>query len=291
MSQTICVTGAGGVVGAATVHELLAHGYRVNATDITPHPGEALPAQWSRPDFQYTRADLTDYGDTVDVLTGADAVVHIANIPAPTLLPPARTLSANTTMNGNVFHAAAALGMRRIVYASSETTLGLNFETPPLYAPLDEDHYPHPTTTYALSKVLTETMAEHISSWSGIPFVGLRFSNVIKPTDYERFRSAWDDPQVRRFNLWSYIDVRDCALSARLSLEADVTGSSSYIIAATDTAMTTPSAQLMAELFPTTKITKELGEFESLMSIDRARVALGFEPRHTWRAHIQDPTA
>ncbi|WP_155334504.1 NAD-dependent epimerase/dehydratase family protein [Acrocarpospora corrugata] len=284
--RTICVTGAAGVVGVATVHELLEHGYRVNATDVSAHPA-ALPAQWSRADFQYTRADLTDYGDAVDVLTGADAVVHIANIPAPTLLPPARTLSANTTMNGNVFLAAAALGMSRVVYASSETTLGLNFEVPPRYAPLDEDHYPYPTTTYSLSKVLTETMADHISAWSGIPFVGLRFSNVIKPEDYQRFPSYWKDPAPRSFNLWSYIDVRDCALSARLSLEADVTGSSAYIIAAADTVMITPSAQLMAENFPTAEITKELGEFETLMTSERARAALGFEPRHSWRSHVQ----
>ncbi|WP_214103785.1 NAD-dependent epimerase/dehydratase family protein [Acrocarpospora catenulata] len=282
MPQTICVTGAAGVVGAATVHELLAHGYHVIATDIAPHPA-TLPAQWSRPDFQYTRADLTDYGDTVEVLTGADAVVHIANIPAPTLLPPARTLTANTSMNGNVFLAAASLGLRRVVYASSETTLGLNFEVPPRYAPLDEDHYPYPTTSYALSKVLTETMADAVSGWSGIPFVGLRFSNVIRPTDYERFPSFWDDPESRRFNLWSYIDVRDCALSARLALEAGVTGATSYIIAAADTVMTTPSARLMAEVFPATRITRELGEFESLMTIDRARAALGFEPRYSWR--------
>jgi nucleoside-diphosphate-sugar epimerase len=286
MPRTICVTGAAGQVGAATVHDLLAHGYRVLATDVVPHPA-TLPEQWSRADFQYTRADLTDYGDTVEVLTGADAVVHIANIPAPSLLPPARTLTANTAMNGNVFLAAAALGLSRVVYASSETTLGLDFDTPPRYAPLDEEHYPYPTTTYSLSKVLTETMAGHISGWSGIPFVGLRFSNVMKPGDYRRFPSFWDDPAGRKFNLWSYIDVRDCALSARLSLEADVSGSSSFVIAAADTVMKTPSARLMAEVFPTTKITKELGEFESLQSIERARAVLGFEPQHSWRDHVE----
>lgn len=278
------------MVGGAVVGELLDHGHRVVATDVVPHPA-TLPAQWSRPDFQYTRADLTDYGDVVEVLTGADAVVHIANIPAPTLVPPARTLAANTTMNGNVFLAAATLGLRRVVYASSETTLGLEFDVPPRYVPLDEDHYPHPTTTYALSKVLTETMAEHISGWSGIPFVGLRLSNVITPAGYERFPSFWDDPSLRKFNLWSYVDVRDCALAARLALDADVTGHDSVIIAAADTVMTTPSARLMAEVFPDVKITKELGEFEALMSVDRARAVLGFEPRHTWRDHVAAPPA
>jgi nucleoside-diphosphate-sugar epimerase len=91
-------------------------------------------------------------------------------------------------MNFNVFHAAASCGLSRVVWASSETTLGLPFtETnglPPRYAPVDEDHYPVPTTTYALSKVASEKIAGHIAQWSGIPFVALRFSNIMDPDDY-----------------------------------------------------------------------------------------------------------
>ena len=74
-----------------------------------------------------------------------------------------------------------------MVWASSETTLGLPFDVPPRYAPVDEDHYPLPTTTYALSKVATETIAGHFAEWSGIPFVALRFSNIWRPEDYHEF--------------------------------------------------------------------------------------------------------
>lgn len=277
MSQTICVTGAAGLTGVVTVLDLVEHGFDVVATDLVSRPA-SLPA------VRYLRADLTDYGDTVDVLTGVDAVVHLANIPAPGLFTPARTFTANTAMNSNVFLAAAALGLDRVVWASSETTLGLDFAVPPRYAPLDEDHYPYPTTTYSLSKVVGETLAEHIAGWSGIPFVALRLSNVIR--DYAAFPSFWDDPARRRWNLWSYIDVRDAAQAARLALTADVTGATSYLIAAADTVMRTPSAQLLAAEFPTTTVTRELGEFETLMSIDRARRVLGFEPRHSWRQHV-----
>ena len=164
MSQTICVTGAAGLTGVVTVLDLLEHGIDVLATDIVPRPA-------SLPGVRYLRADLTDYGDTVEVLTGVDAVVHLANIPAPGLLTPARKFTVNTAMNSNVFLAAAALGLSRVVWASSETTLGLDFTVPPRYAPLDEEHYPYPTTTYALSKVVGETLAEHVAGWSGLPFV------------------------------------------------------------------------------------------------------------------------
>lgn len=284
----VCVTGAAGMTGSVTVNHLLDHGYDVVATDTARHPGASIPALWSRPDFTYTRADLTDYGDTIDVLADCDAVVHLANIPAPTLVTPARTLTANTAMNTNVFLAAAKLNLRRVVWASSETTLGLDFTTPPRYVPLDEDHYPYPTTTYSLSKVMSETAATHIAEWSGIPFVALRFSNVIPPDRYQTFPTFWDDPEKRRFNLWSYVDVRDCAQSCRVSLQADVTGATSYVIAAKDTVMTTPSAQLMATTFPDVPIRKELGEFETLQSIEKARTILGYEPEHTWRDYVKE---
>ncbi len=60
---------------------------------------------------------------------------------------------------------------------------------PPRYAPVDEEHYPLPTSTYALSKVASETIAGHIAEWSGIPFVGLRLSNIMAPEDYQEFPS------------------------------------------------------------------------------------------------------
>jgi nucleoside-diphosphate-sugar epimerase len=273
----ICVTGASGTAGRAVVSDLREHGHDVVATDV-------LVASADR--GTVVRADLTDYGQTVDVLHGVDAVVHLANIPAPGLYPPAYTLSHNTTMNGNVFLAAAQLGLDRVVWASSETTLGLPFDVPPRYAPVDEDHYPYPTTTYALSKVVSETMAEQIASWSGIPFVALRFSNIFTPEDYRHIPSVWDDPHLRKWNLWGYIDVRDVAQACRLALDAPISGSASFIIAAADTVMNRPSADLLREVFPDVKLTRDVGEFGTLLAIDRAREVLGFRPAHSWRDHV-----
>ncbi len=119
----ICVTGASGKAGRATVAELLGHGHEVIATDLVP-PGEDIGVN-------VVLADLTDYGQTVDVLRGSDSVVHLANIPAPDIRPPVETFNTNATMNFNVFYGAAQLGLRRVVWASSETTLGLPFDEPP----------------------------------------------------------------------------------------------------------------------------------------------------------------
>jgi nucleoside-diphosphate-sugar epimerase len=141
------VPGANGLAGRV----MREHGYDVAATDLAATCGED----------DALRADLTDYGQAVEALRGASAIVHLANIPAPWLTTPAVTFNANMTMNFNVFQAAAALGVSRVVWASSETTLGLPFDVPPRYAPVDEDHYPVPTSTYALSKVAAEAIAGH----------------------------------------------------------------------------------------------------------------------------------
>ena len=290
----VCVTGASGTAGQAVVHDLLEHGYDVAPTDLVA----------SREDLEagMLRADLTDYGQALGALDGVAAVVHLANVPAPGLSTPAVTFNANTTMNFNVFHAAARLRLRRVVWASSETTVGVPFGVgpseksfmeaggpPPRYAPVDEDHYPVATTAYALSKVVSETMAGQIAGWSGIPFVALRFSNIMVSGDYQQFPSVWSDPHLRKWNLWGYVDARDVAAACWLALEAPpvaVAGSPSFIIAAADTVMNRSSSALLDEAFPVSPLTREVGEFDSLLASDRARQVLGYEPRHSWRDHL-----
>lgn len=277
--RRICVTGAAGKAGRAVVADLLAHGYDVAATDLVA-PKTPL-------DVPVLRADLTDYGQAIDVLAGAESVVHLANVPAPGLRARVATFNANTTMNFNVFHAGAELGLGRVVWASSETTLGLPFDdVPPRYLPVDEEHYPFPRTTYALSKVASETLAEHMAAWSGIPFVALRFSNILGPAEYGRFPGYWPDPLARRWNLWGYIDERDAAAACRRALEASLEGATSFVIAAADTVMDRPTNSLVDEVFPGVELRAEVGEHGSLLTSVRARAELGFEARHSWRDHV-----
>jgi nucleoside-diphosphate-sugar epimerase len=154
---------------------------------------------------------------------------------------------------------------------------------------VDEDHYPIPTSTYALSKVVSETAATHIAEWSPTSFVALRFSNVMLPGDYERFPSFWPDPHARKWNLWGYVDARDVAAACRLAVEAPadaVAENPSFIVAAADTVMNRSSSSLLEEVFPDVRLTRDVGEFETLLAIDRAREAIGYEPRYSWRDHV-----
>ncbi|GGM41699.1 NAD-dependent epimerase/dehydratase family protein [Dactylosporangium sucinum] len=282
----IVVTGASGKTGRVVVADLLAHGHHVVATDAVGRPGHL-----SDLGTPLLIADLTDYGQAVEVLQGADSVVHLANIPAPGMYPPAVTLNRNCAMNANVFLAAQAHGLRGVVWASSETTLGLPFDTPPRYAPVDEGHFPFPTTTYALSKVLGETLAREIAGWSGIPFVALRLSNVHTPEDYANVPGYWADAHARKWNLWGYVDARDVAAACRLAVQAAegsaLRGANEFIVAAADTIMNRPSKDLLAEVFPAVPLNREIGEFETLLSIDRARDVLGYEPQYSWRDHVR----
>lgn len=272
--KRIVVTGSEGKAGRYTAEHLRRAGYDVLGVDVT--------APMDPGDHGIRRVDLTDLGQTLEVLHGADAVIHLAAVPAPMMVTDGETFRNNTVSTYNVFTAATILGLRRVVWASSETALGLPFDRAPDYAPVDEDHT-YPESHYALSKVLGEEMARQFVRWHGIPIIGLRLSNIILPEEYGAFRTYQQDPRLRIWNLWGYVDVRDVAESCRRALEAEVTGARNYVIAAADTVMDRPSTQLMAEFFPTVPLTRELGPFETLLSIDRARSELGYNPRYSWR--------
>jgi nucleoside-diphosphate-sugar epimerase len=276
----VAVTGGSGKAGRPIVRELLEHGHEVLNVDRVPSPDPVAP---------YLPADLTDLGQALEALSGAEvvpgiqAVVHLAAIPAPDKGTPDQVFRTNILSTSTVFSAAVRLGFERVVWASSETTLGLPFDEPPEFAPVDETHTLRPESAYALSKVLGEEMARQYHRWSGIPFVALRFSNVMERADYAAFGTWQDDPSVRKWNLWGYVDESHVGQSARLGLEADVRGAEAYVIAAADTVMRRPSRELMAEVFPGVEIRGDLPEHGTLLGIEKARRELGYEPAFTWR--------
>ena len=198
----------------------------------------------------------------------ADAVVHFAGTPAPGLAPDVTTFQNNLMTIYNVFSAATLLGLKRVVWASSESLFGLPFtrETP-VFAPLKEEHSSLPENGYALAKGLAEEMARQMHRWNpATSFVGLRISNLIAPHEYGLFAGWQHDARIRQGNLWSYVDSRDVASACRLALEAAPTGAHHCIIAAADTGMARPSRDLLAECFPLLASGPSVGEFESLQS-------------------------
>ncbi|MAS36504.1 MAG: UDP-glucose 4-epimerase [Anaerolineaceae bacterium] len=279
--KKIVVTGGSGKAGAAAIRELLQHDYDVVNIDMKP-PAERLAP--------FEQVDLTDYGMTVAALVGADAVVHMAANPKPddTLVEGAGRFYGNTMSTYNIFNAACLLGIKRVVWASSETTLGLPFvEPPPEFAPVDETHTLYPNSSYALSKVISEEMARQFHRWSGTNFVGLRFSNIMNGAEaYQRFPSFWDDAHKRKWNLWGYVDDRDVGQSCRRGVEADFEGAEAFVIAAGDTVMNRPSRDLMAEVYPGVPVRDLTHEYGTLLSNEKAKAMIGYDPQHSWREFL-----
>jgi len=282
----IALTGSSGKLGTVVARELRSAGYDVIGIDVVGTRG---------PDF--VQVDLTDYGQVVDALTsvndrhsGFDAVVHLGAIPAPGIRSDVATFHNNMTATFNVFWAAVRLGIRRIVYASSETVLGLPFDVPPPYIPVDEEYPPRPESVYSLVKTLEERMAVELVRWHpDLSITGLRFSNVMVPGDYDEFPAFDADALQRKWNLWGYIDARDGAQAVQRALEVAPTGFETYIIAAADTVMSRPNAELVAEVFPDAPVRRDLGEHDTMLAINKARRLLGYDPQHSWRDHITVP--
>ena len=284
----IAVTGGSGKLGRTVVVGLRDAGHDVVNLDVAGTRGPG-----------FLKVDLTNYGEVVDALFGEndtsagpdqastrayDAVVHLAAIPAPGIVSDVATFHNNILSTFNVFQAARRAGIKNIVYASSETVLGLPFDVPPPYIPVDEEYPARPESTYSLVKHLEEQMAIELVRWDPtLKIIALRFSNVKDPEDYAAFPSFDADASMRKWNLWGYIDGRDGAQAVLKALELEATGFDRFIIAAADTVMSRSNAELVAEVFPDVPVTGDLGEHDTLLSIDKARRVLGFNPQYSWR--------
>ena len=296
--KSVIVTGGSGKAGSAIIKDLIAHGYAVMNVDVVP-PREQL--------CHFYKADLTDAGQAIDAirraagtidrrrspLGDAQYVVHMAGIPAPSLAPDAVTFQNNLMSTYNVFSAATLFGVKAVVWASSETVFGLPLtRSPPVAAPLTEEHPAMPESGYALAKLHCEQMAREMHRWNpGTRFVGLRISNIFEPPDYAAIPSFSADINLRKWNLWSWVDARDVAQACRLGLEVDVVkaggaGAEVFTIAAADTLMQQSNRELLAQAFPGVPLDAKLGDHETLLSISKARRMLGFNPGYTWRNKV-----
>ena len=288
MDRTVAVTGGSGKLGRAVVTALIEQGSTVVNLD-------RIPSRDTRARFIHT--DLTDYGQVVEAFSGidvvhngVDAVVHLAAIPGAGGFPNVATFENNLLSTFHVFQAAARLlKIRNVVWASSETLLGYPFDNPPAYVPLDEDVPATPEVIYALAKDLEERMALHYCRWDPqLKMIGLRFSNVIDPSEYRGFPAFENDPVSRKWNLWSYIDARDGADAVVKALDYDTPGLERFVIANSDNVMSRSSADLMAEFFPDTEFRSPVDGTQSLISTSKAERLLGWAPRHTWRDEVTD---
>ncbi len=280
----VLVTGGSGKAGPWIITDLVEHGYEVVNVDTRPST-----------QVHTYRADLTDLGQVYGVLEGRDAVVHMAAIPWPGEHAPEVVFRNNVMSTFNILQAACVLGIKKVILAGSESALGFPFAFRPFdprYLPIDEAHPLLAQDAYGLGKTVIEELGRGYARRApDMSIISLRFSYIIPPADYaNELRQAWADTSQNSFNLWSYIDARDVALSCRLALEAEQAGFDAFYIAAPDTLMREPTLELVNRHFPgVTQIAEGFGGRMSPLDCSHAAEGLGFKAQHTWESATTIP--
>ncbi len=253
-------------------------------------------ADWQSPAL-FWQVDVTDYGDVVNALTGADAVIHMAAIAAPNHMPEHQLFRINMLSNWNVLEACEVHGIKRVVMASSINALGAGWgehKYPPLYFPVDETHPTRVEDAYSQSKWLGEQMAEAFVRRRG-PSAGsgrhLQIANM-------RFHALWDPASAERhvkqggtkvtggrtaMGMWSWTGRHDAARACRFAIERDYEGAEAFFINGSDTSLDIPTEEVIRREYPGVPIRSPLPGFASALDISKAKRILGWEPQESWR--------
>jgi nucleoside-diphosphate-sugar epimerase len=277
----VVVTGGTGRAGQWVVRNLAEAGHEVVNFDVADRPDLELPGQ-------FCRVDLTNAGKVYDALFQfrPEGICHLAANPAPSGQAQIDVFDNNVLSAHNILQAAGDIGVSRVVYASSEMATGLLTDgTVPDRIPFDESERRPSPNAYALSKYLSEVIADSLAvRYSETAWVGLRINNVIPPDTYGRFEAEWEDPSLSKGNFWSYIDARDVGTAYRAALEGTSSGHEVCLIAAADTRATRGLRSLMAEFYPGFDgFADDYEDPRSAFDCTKMHTLFGWTPSHSWR--------
>ncbi len=277
----VVVTGGSGRLGQHTIRELLAHEHQVLSLDKAPPPERLCPS-W--------QVDLTSVGSAHEALKGVDAVIQLGAFQAPNMTSNAETFNNNVSIAFNVFQAAADMGVKRVVFASSIAAYGFIYAPQmwaPDFLPFDESHPCRPQDPYGLSKVVGERIADYFVGVSDMTAASLRITGINFDPTYEGFREVWRNPQPRVRILWTYVDGRDAAMACRLAAEASIQGHEAFNIAAPTSRAPDDTHELIRRYLPDAdNIRQGLTGNWSCMDASRAEERMGFRVQHTWEQYV-----
>jgi len=172
------VTGGAGFIGSAIVRGLLREGAREIVVLDNFLTGREENLEEVRSAIEVQRADIRNYDEIAPILKDTDVVFHEAAIPSVprSIADPVPSHEINIDGTFNVLRAAAAGGVRRVVYAASSSAYGDTAVLPKV-----ETMIPRPKSPYALQKLVGEYYAQIFASTFGIETVSLRYFNVFGP--------------------------------------------------------------------------------------------------------------
>lgn len=285
-------TGGSGKAGRHAIRYLQEQGHVVVNADRVPSGLDCSELLIDLCDSGQVIGAMSQYADFHELEPGTgvpkyDAVVHFAAVPRVMIGTDGECFRQNTLSTYNVIEAATKLGIRKIIFASSETTYAVCFadgEVRPDYVPVDEDHPTVPHDSYAMSKVCNEVTGKSFQARTGADIYGLRINNVIEPHEYaENFPAFMKNPASRRRNIFGYIDARDLGHMVDCCLKTDGLGYEVFNVSNDDMSVNLTSDQVIAQFYAGVPVRRKMGRDETFYANDKAKRMVGFAPKHSWR--------
>ena len=289
-------TGGSGKAGKWAIRHLMAQGHHVVNVDQVPSGLDCPELLIDLCDAGQVIGAMSQFVDTSELDEGTgipvyDAVVHFAAIPRVMIGTDAECFRQNTLTTYNVIEAATKLGIRKVIFASSETTYAVCFahgELKPDFVPIDETHATVPHDSYAMSKVCNEMTARSFQARTGADVYGLRINNVIEPHEYaDMFPNFIKEPALRRRNIFAYIDARDLGHMVDCCLRTDGLGYEVFNVSNDDTSVDITSDEVIERFYQGVEVRGKMGLNETFFSNKKAKNLVGFKPAHSWRDPIK----
>jgi len=282
------VTGSSGGFGRWVIRELQRHGHSVVGFDQKPS-GFAT--------CETVMVNLMDFSDVFSAISEKkpDAIINLAAFPRPGIASDRKTFLSNFEIWYNILEASAALGIKKVIHASTDGSYGFVFAKHPFlpsYLPVDEEHPQLPQDSYGGSKLLNEQTAQIFARANpDMQITCLRICWLIDPDTRAVFldwNGSIDALSIaNKGTLFSYVDMRDAAVSFRLAAEKDMPGFSSFLVCADDTYTDVPTRELMNSFYSGVAARKEMTGFEALFTTEKAKRVLGWRPQYSWRDTIK----
>jgi nucleoside-diphosphate-sugar epimerase len=289
------------------VRELVDHGYEVVVLDrnLPPDETSARGVQPRVPGVRYRVGNHEILSDMVEAFHGCAKAIHLSAIPSPGTYPNPHVFHTNVQGTFNACEAAALLGLRSLVLASSINTLGFGYRThefAPQFMPVDETHPNLPQDPYGLSKLVGEEIAAaiHRRTAQQLRVVSIRPAGVMRPWQYanaaERLK---EHPTAASRSMFSYTDPRDLAVLCRLAIESenpDAACTAAFTVQ-NDSFADRPVREVLPIAYPDTERLPGLDKLDDTqpgVSNALARRLFNWNPQRSWRNpadHLPPPAA
>lgn len=272
----IAITGGSGGIGRALIEMTLAQGHNVVNVDRVPPPAESAASG-----VPFIQAEMSDYDALVNALSGCEALIHLAAIPAPGYHPDHVVHNNNVVGSYNILRAAVEVGIARVCQASSVNAIGHSYSRAPRYDyfPIDELHPTYNEDPYSLSKWICEQQADSfVRRYENMVIASLRFHWVVNTTQLPE-QVYGEGTAENAKHLWAYTDTEAACRACLLGVTADFRGHEVFFIIAPETVAPIPSIELAQRFYPHVPLRAEFSGQRGFFDCSKAERILGW--KHT----------